>query len=339
MITVVDVENETYEYLNSPRIQTVAEWELIIKSELERQNGFDFISRVLVEMYKRPNHTIFCREFEQEHNIGGLNLRLGEFRDRIRKIEGIRFPEQIREDSGTDRAWNIPFKSSEELNSQKENTGKFCWILRDELIEAMENVMPYIREFRREYSKQFAPIEFHDIDILRKPVDQMDSQAILDRAAVIHHQSSDSCQRRYPGKIDYISKQSRNKLVGDSGEQKVVQLEKEKLKELGKADLAKKVHIVDSDAYGYDIESFDENGNPKHIEVKTTTQAEGAVRFHISAHEVDVLMTDNAYELHYLFCVKEKLIKRIVFTAHQLREELLKKYMRPTQYVVEFDIT
>lgn len=47
------------------------------------KNGFDFISSVLLEMYKEPDDTIFCKDFEKRHNLGGLNLCVGEFRDRI----------------------------------------------------------------------------------------------------------------------------------------------------------------------------------------------------------------------------------------------------------------
>ena len=76
---------------------------------------------VLVEIYYTPNKTVFCGELEKKIGIEGIKLRVGEFRKRIRKYGVVEFEEQIREDSGTDRSWNIPFYSNEKLNNLPEN--------------------------------------------------------------------------------------------------------------------------------------------------------------------------------------------------------------------------
>ena len=102
--------------------------------------GFDFIANVLVEIYYAPNKTVFCRELEKKIGIEGIKLRVGEFRKRIRKYNVVEFEEQIREDSGTERSWNIPFYSNEKLNNLPENKGKYSWVLRDELAKAMEEL-------------------------------------------------------------------------------------------------------------------------------------------------------------------------------------------------------
>ncbi len=327
-------QDEEYYTLNQPRIKTVSDWEMILKNELERNSGFDFIHKVLVEMYKIEDFTIFCGEFESTHDIGGLNLRVGEFRDRIRKMDGIHFPEQIRLDSNSDRAWNIPFKSSEKVNEKDENKGRFCWILREELIEAMERVMPYIKEYRQQYSLQYAPLEYHDNAILNKAVVSVDSKQILLNAKQTEPVSLNASTRKLSPKKDYIKKQIRNKILGDSGEQKILEEEKARLKLAGKYQLARKVHIVDSDAYGYDVVSFNEDGTPKHIEVKTSTSTSNDVSFHITAYEVQTLLEDDAYELHYLYCVNEKEIKKVIFSNEQLRMEIIQRFMQPTQFVV-----
>ena len=95
---------------------------------------------VLVEIYYTPNKTVFCGELEKKIGIEGIKLRVGEFRKRIRKYGVVEFEEQIREDSGTDRSWNIPFYSNEKLNNLPENKGKYSWVLRDELAKAMEEL-------------------------------------------------------------------------------------------------------------------------------------------------------------------------------------------------------
>lgn len=75
-------------------------------------------------------------------------------------------------------------------------------------------------------------------------------------------------------KIDYNKQNETNKTIGDLGEIKVLEMEKEFLRDNGKEELAKKVEYTAQeygDGYGYDIVSYDLNGSKKFIEVKTTT--------------------------------------------------------------------
>lgn len=85
--------------------------------------------------------------------------------------------------------------------------------------------------------------------------------------------------------IDYDSENKFKKKIGNSGEDLVIEFEKDYLKSLGHYDLANEVMKV-LDGEGYDILSFDLNRNKKYIEVKTTTG-------------IDVrpfIMTDNEWE-------------------------------------------
>lgn len=319
--------DEEYKFLNAPRL-TTKEWELVLKNEIEKHNGFDFLGKVLIEMYKLEDHTIFCKDFEQEHGYGGLSLRVGEFRNRIAKVIPNYVP-QLREDTDKDRAWNIPFTSSEELNIK--NPGKFSWVLRKELIEAMELLIPSIKEYRNTYSNQYPPIEYYDPKLIEKEVQYVDVSEILASTKKIEYEYKST--KRLPKKQDYIKKNIRNKIIGDSGEKKVRLIEKEYLKKHGKNDLARKVKIVDSDALGYDVLSFDLDGNEKHIEVKTSTSSN--VSFYITDYEVQTLLHDDSYELYYLCCTKEEKIKIIKFSNEQLREKVVKELLKPVQYLVE----
>lgn len=77
-------------------------------------------------------------------------------------------------------------------------------------------------------------------------------------------------------KIDYLEKYLRNKEVGLDGELFVIAHEMEYLSSKGKHDLIKKIKhksVLEGDGIGYDILSFDENENERHIEVKTTTSS------------------------------------------------------------------
>ena len=92
-------------------------------------------------------------------------------------------------------------------------------------------------------------------------------------------------------KIDYIEKAKADMEVGELGEMLALQYEKEKLIKAGYEELASKVRSVSiiSDAYGYDIESYELIGAKMEkifIEVKTTTNKLD-VDFPVSRNEVE----------------------------------------------------
>ena len=87
-------------------------------------------------------------------------------------------------------------------------------------------------------------------------------------------------------KIDQIAKAKSSKAIGDAGELLVLAKEKQKLIEFGLEKDPLHIALKDDNA-GYDILSYDENGEEIYIEVKTT---KGTVQtpFFISANEVAV---------------------------------------------------
>ena len=74
------------------------------------------------------------------------------------------------------------------------------------------------------------------------------------------------------GIMDYAQESIRNKNLGDAGELFVLENEKRKLIDIGRPDLAEMVEhtAAKNDGMGYDIKSFDAEGNTMYIEVKTT---------------------------------------------------------------------
>lgn len=91
--------------------------------------------------------------------------------------------------------------------------------------------------------------------------------------------------RRVPNRLD---EEARSRELGRAGELLVLQHERERLRAMGRADLAERVRDVagtEGDGAGYDIQSFDLNGTERYLEVKTTRGPEGTP-FMISAHEV-----------------------------------------------------
>jgi hypothetical protein len=91
-------------------------------------------------------------------------------------------------------------------------------------------------------------------------------------------------------KFDVAGRDARNRALGKAGEERVFHHERAHLKAHGRADLATKVRWVsqeDGDGAGYDIASFEPNGSPRLVEVKTTNGWE-RTPFYISSNELEV---------------------------------------------------
>ena len=99
-------------------------------------------------------------------------------------------------------------------------------------------------------------------------------------------------QNRVPGNktivsIDFDRLNQIRKRIGDLGEAIALNYEKKRLQEVGKQSLADRIEHtskVRGDNCGYDIASFEEDGSPLFIEVKTTRQNKVA-GFYLSANE------------------------------------------------------
>jgi hypothetical protein len=74
-------------------------------------------------------------------------------------------------------------------------------------------------------------------------------------------------------KVDYAAREARNRKLGLAGEEFIVEMEKRRLRDVGRDDLVGQVsHVsaVQGDGLGYDVKSFSPDGKPVFIEVKTT---------------------------------------------------------------------
>jgi Domain of unknown function (DUF3883) len=79
--------------------------------------------------------------------------------------------------------------------------------------------------------------------------------------------------RRLIRKFDPVERDHRNRTLGKAGEEFVVHVERRKLTEESRPDLARKVRWIaaeDGDGAGYDVLSFDLAGCERLLEVKTT---------------------------------------------------------------------
>jgi hypothetical protein len=105
-------------------------------------------------------------------------------------------------------------------------------------------------------------------------------------------------------KFDPVARDYRNRALGAAGEEFVVHLERMRLSEANRPDLARSVRWVareEGDGAGYDVLSFDDSSQPRLIEAKTTN---GAARtpFYLSRNECEVAAANpeqwRIYRLH-----------------------------------------
>lgn len=92
-------------------------------------------------------------------------------------------------------------------------------------------------------------------------------------------------------KFDVAARDAQNRKIGLAGERRVLRHEQTNLRSLGLESLARNVRWVseeDGDGAGYDISSFNSDGSPRLIEVKTTNGSWDRTPFHISANECAV---------------------------------------------------
>lgn len=76
-----------------------------------------------------------------------------------------------------------------------------------------------------------------------------------------------------PGGVNYLEREARNLLLGDAGEQFVINFERARLIRAGKdslADQIEQISVTVGPSAGYDIRSFEDNGSDRFIEAKTT---------------------------------------------------------------------
>ena len=103
---------------------------------------------------------------------------------------------------------------------------------------------------------------------------------------------------------DYAAREANNSSLGRAGEELVVKFERYRLVKDGHEGLAAKVENVaetQGDGLGFDILSFDEQGNERFIEVKTTTFAR-ETPFFASASELRFAEQNSArFALYRLF--------------------------------------
>lgn len=131
--------------------------------------------------------------------------------------------------------------------------------------------------------------------------------------------------------IDYERLAREQKELGDAGESLVKQREIDFLNQRGMHELARRVDIV-KDGRGFDVVSFDEHGNEKFIEVKTTT-GDRHTSFFLSQNEIDFMrLNKKKYCIYRVFQYDQEFNSGKCFSIGGDVESQLT--MKPTQFRV-----
>lgn len=155
----------------------------------------------------------------------------------------------------------------------------------------------------------------------------------VEELSVSDHTTTTITDSKTPSKIDYVKRQKENSRLGKIGEQWVYKCEMKRLTAAGRDDLAKKViwHAKDDDTKGYDILSYDEDGNEIFIEVKTTN-GEMNTPFYISAREKAVSNKyPEKYRLYRVYNFETEAKIRVIKGDIGLLKP------KPTNYIVYID--
>ena len=143
---------------------------------------------------------------------------------------------------------------------------------------------------------------------------------------------------RYRDRETDYEKINRNKKdIGNRGEKAILKYEKNNLLSLGLNELAQKVELTENDALGYDIISYTETGEEKHIEVKTTSgNSDKILDFYLTDNELQKMKLDSNYYIYYLFDIKNKPKLHIINKEALLNHE--KDYLMPVAYKIMIDV-
>jgi len=139
-------------------------------------------------------------------------------------------------------------------------------------------------------------------------------------------------------KPDYEMDARRAKMLGDRGEKIVMDLEIEKLNGYRRPDLADRVERVSlkSDAFGYDVLSFERDGTERYIEVKATSAGVGKANFFLTDFELRKAAKLENYHLYIVFDITS-IAPKVWSLANPFNPESEHVVRQPVKYRVSIN--
>lgn len=167
-----------------------------------------------------------------------------------------------------------------------------------------EKVIKYLK-LNPSFERNFE--QFADTLVTKKP--HINYESFISEAPIPENIFAEKEIMYRPIKINYLEREQNNRLIGELGEEVVIQFEKWRLISEGKASLADKIEWVSKDqgdGLGYDVLSKNVNGSDRYIEVKTTKLSKETPIF-FSKNEFEFSKKNsNNYHLYRLYNFVEK---------------------------------
>lgn len=148
--------------------------------------------------------------------------------------------------------------------------------------------------------------------------------------------SSSTAKKTSSRTKDYEKESKRAKRIGDRGEKIVYDFEIDRVTKLLK-QAEKKVRWVsrESDSFGYDILSVNDDGSERYIEVKATTGKVGDTNFYYTAHELATAKEKGAaYYIYIVYDIMSKKPKIWQIQNPFCNKSGVKLDLIPIQYIV-----
>jgi hypothetical protein len=175
--------------------------------------------------------------------------------------------------------------------------GNYQQMLFNVVYNRLENNQTLVSYIKQEVEAPVIALDFDDIltRLVSPPtMDQSDSGSFSTRESV----------KRFRTGLDYLAQEAKNQSLGLAGEEFVIKFEKARLVQARQERLASKIeHVskIKGDSAGYDILSFEESGQERFIEVKTTAYG-SLTPFYVTRNEVELsVKADPGYYLYRTF--------------------------------------
>lgn len=138
-----------------------------------------------------------------------------------------------------------------------------------------------------------------------------------------------------PGGVNYLEREAQNQLLGEAGEQFVINFERARLIHAGRENLADQIEQVSETvgpSAGFDILSFEENGKDRFIEAKTTKYGK-STPFFVTPNELS--FSERNAASYFLYRVYKFRAEPRVFTLQgHLGEQCI---LKPSQYLASLE--
>lgn len=215
----------------------------------------------------------------------------------------------------------------------EENKNKFLEIKKyDERLKILDNNL--LIKFVYEYHVDFI---FNSFDFKKYYRTKFNPQIVdLDYIGINQNKTFD---KKPFSKIDYQYINFQKEKQGMLAEKIVIENEKKKLRNIGRKDLADKVEhssLIKGDGLGYDVRSYDKDGNIIYIEVKSKNIFKNTVEFYLTDNELKFLENNDNCFIYFVYDIRKDC--KIHITDLKKIKKIGENIISPVMYKIAIDV-